>query len=132
RSTSVRDMAAALEKLNAKAGKRVYLTHTVGGKFVSEEVLEVIGRRRVAAPDYIYVLNILHAMGIHPRVDYIHNDAHARTADFDDLLRRVSWSLGKLDEDETARLRRWSEGTDISRIRAPMQWAFISWEKQPD
>jgi len=132
RSTSVQDMAAALEKLNDKVRKRAYLTHTVGGKFVSQDILEVIGRKRVAAPDYIYAVNILHAMGIHPRVDYIRNDAHMDTADFDDLLRRVSWSLGKLDEDETARLRRWSERTGGSLIQTPMQWAFISWEKQPN
>ena len=131
RSTSVQDMTAALQKLNDMARKRVYLTHTVGGKFVSQEILEVIGRKRVAAPDYIYVVNILYAMGIHPRIDYIRNDAHLDVADFDDLLRRVSWSLGKLDEDETARLRRWSERNGNDSIRAPMQWAFISWEKQP-
>ncbi|HLS82818.1 MAG TPA: class I SAM-dependent methyltransferase [Steroidobacter sp.] len=132
RSTSVQDLAAALKKLNDKALRRVYLTHTVGGKFVSQEILEVIGRTRVAAPDYIYVVNILHAMGIHARVDYIRNDAHIDGADFDDLVRRVSWSLGKLNEDEIARLRRWSEGKEGgARLRAPMQWAFISWEKQP-
>lgn len=132
RSTSVQDMAAALGKLNDKARKRVYLTHTVGGKFVSQEILEAIGRRRIAAPDYIYVVNILYDMGINPRVDYIRNDAHLETADFDDLLRRVSWSLGKLNEDETTRLRQWSERTDANPLRAPMQWAFISWDKQPD
>ncbi|AMN47590.1 methyltransferase type 11 [Steroidobacter denitrificans] len=132
RSTSVQDMAAALEKLNDKANKRVYLTHTVGGKFVSQEILEVIGRKRIAAPDYIYVVNILHAMGIHPRVDYIRNDANLDAGDFDDLLKRVSWSLGRLNENETARLRRWSERTGANPVRAPMQWAFISWDKQPD
>jgi len=131
RSTSVQDLAAALKKLDDTALKRVYLTHTVGGRFVSQQILEVIGRKRVAAPDYIYAINILHAMGIHPRVDYIRNEAHFEATDFDDLVKRVSWTVGKLDEDETARLRRWSEraGAGAGPIRAPMTWAFISWEK---
>ena len=75
RSTAVMDMESALVKLNDKANKRVYLSSLVGGQFGNAEPL----------PDYIYILNILHAMGIHARVDYIASavprfDAQAATA----------------------------------------------------
>ena len=62
-STAVMDMADALRKLHAKARKRVYLTSVVNGQPGDAS--------RPAWPDYIYILNILHAMGIHARVDYM-------------------------------------------------------------
>lgn len=131
RSTQVDDMAAALAKLDGKARRRVYLTHRVGGHAVDPEILDVLGRRRVGLPDYIYVLNILHAMGIHPRVDYLEGGAPVEVTGADDMLRRIAWSLGTLDPDEHARLHHWYAHRDS---RAPLymparRWAFISWEK---
>ncbi len=131
RSTQVEDMAAALAKLHAKARRRVYLTHRVGGHFVDPEILPVLGRRQLPLPDYIYILNILHGMGIHARVDYIDGGEPAAITGFDELLRRVAWSLGALDADETARLHRWhDERIGRGPILMPARrWAFIGWEK---
>ncbi|MCC7464537.1 MAG: class I SAM-dependent methyltransferase, partial [Gammaproteobacteria bacterium] len=44
RSTQVQDMAAALEKLDAKARRRVYLTHRVGGRLFDKGAIEALGR----------------------------------------------------------------------------------------
>ncbi|MGV8960670.1 MAG: class I SAM-dependent methyltransferase [Stenotrophomonas sp.] len=133
RSTQVEDMATALAKLHAKARKRVYLTHRVGGFFIDQKIVQVIGRRQLPLPDYIYVLNILHGMGIHPRVDYLRSDAPAAAgSSFDDLLRRTEWSLGPLDEVERSRLQAWYDTTDapLPHARPDRHWAFISWEKE--
>lgn len=132
RSTTVDDMAAALAKLHAKARKRVYLTHLVGGRFIDPAVIEVIGRRQPPLPDYIYVLNILHGMGIHARLDYIEHEGRlAGSADFDEFAGRVAWTLGELSADERSRLRAWYESMPPGHAPsgAPMRWAFISWEK---
>ena len=131
RSTTVEDIATALEKLNAKARLRVYLTHLVGGHFTDPAIQDAIGRRVPSVPDYIYLLNILHRMGIHPRLDYIaHENRLADAVDFDDFARRVAWSMGELDADEICRLRAWYEcATPNERMGSPMRWAFISWEK---
>lgn len=134
RSTTVEDMAAALHKLHAKARKRVYLTHLVGGRFVDPAVIEALGRRLPALPDYIYILNILHGMGIHPRVDYIEHEGRlAGAANFDELAARVAWAIGELSGDEHARLRAWYDAAPpgCPPGGAPMRWAFISWEKAP-
>ncbi len=72
RSTAVMDMADALRKLNAKARKRVYLTSLVGGRFGDEAKRAAAGQPAAPAlPDHVYIVNILHAWGIHARVDFI-------------------------------------------------------------
>lgn len=133
RSTTVEDIAAALAKLHAKARRRVYLTHLVGGHFTDPAVQAALGRSMPTVPDYIYLVNILHSMDIHPKVDYIsHESRLADAVDFDDFARRVSWSIGELSPEEMARLRDWYErSTPTERAGAPMRWAFIAWDKAP-
>lgn len=132
RSTTVLDMADALAKLDAKTGKRAYLTSLVGGRFIDAEVVELLGRNRPALPDYIYIINLLYQRGRHPRLDYIENDNRlAGAKDFEDFARKVAFSLGPLTNDERARLKAWFEA-DPERGRrggAPFRWAFIGWEK---
>ena len=133
RSTNVDDIAGVLERLHAKARLRVYLTHLVGGHFTDPAIQAVIGRNVPSVPDYIYLLNILHRQGIHPRLDYIaHENRLAGAVDFEDFARRVAWSAGAMDPAETERLRIWyAHATPQERQGEPMRWAFISWEKTP-
>lgn len=133
RSTQVDDIEGALAKLHAKARRRVYLTHLVGGHFTDPSIQDVVGRRVPSVPDYIYLVNILHRMGIHPRLDYLTQESRLADAqDFDDFARRVAWSLGELSAAESDRLQAWYEGaTPAQRAGAPMRWAFIAWEKTP-
>jgi SAM-dependent methyltransferase len=133
RSSTMEDIAAALAKLDAHARQRVYLTHLVGGHFTDPAVQEAVGRRLPAVPDYIYVVNILHRMGIHPSLSYLTQESRlAGAQDFDEFARRVAWSMGALDEKETARLRDWyAHATPAERAGQPMRWALIAWEKQP-
>ena len=131
RSTVVEDMAGALAKLHAKARLRIYLTHLVGGHFIDPAIQQVVGRTRPAMPDYIYVLNILHGMGIHPTLDYITVESQlAAAGDFDDYARRVARTMGGLDDDERERLQAWyDKASPQERIGAPQRWAFIHWQK---
>ena len=91
-----------------------------------------MGRKLLPPPDYIYIVNILHGMGIHPRLDYIESEYRlAPPADFEVLARRIAWSLGELTREELARLRAWYDRSPpgTGATDAPMRWAFISWEK---
>lgn len=131
RSSAVADMAAAIDKLNAHARKRVYMTSLVGGHFVDPEIAALLGRQNQAFPDYIYIVNILHRLDIHPRLDYIDIPSRlAGTKDFAAFAEKVSWTFGELQDDELAALREWHDA-DPERARrggAPMRWAFISWD----
>lgn len=86
---AVEDLAGALQKLHAKARLRVYLTHIVGGRSLDRSTTEVVGRGSASLPDYIYVLNILHGMGIHPRLDYIQHDERTRGGDAGNVVAAV-------------------------------------------
>jgi SAM-dependent methyltransferase len=133
RSTTVMDMADALVKLDAKAVKRACLTNMVGGRFIDAEVAQLLGRARPALPDYIYIVNLLHRMGRHPRLDYIENDNRLAGAEnFDEFARKVAFSVGALTEDELSQLKVWFEA-DPQRGQqggAPFRWAFVAWEKR--
>ena len=131
RSTVVEDMAGALAKLHAKARLRVYLTHLAGGHFIDPAIQQVVGRTRPAMPDYIYVINILHGMGIQPSLDYISVESQLAAApDFDDYARRVARSMGGLDDGERRRLQAWYDrASPQERVGAPLRWAFIHWAK---
>lgn len=129
RSTQVRDLAAALEKLHHHARRRVYLTHLVGGRFLDGEILEALGRADEPLPDYLYVVGILHQRGIHPRLDYLEGENRMRNCrDFADCLRKVTWSVGELAPVEVERLRAYYERHAGRLGRAPMRWALVSWE----
>lgn len=131
RSTLVLDMEDALSRLDAKARRRVCLTSLVGGRFVPAEVLAVLGREQPAFPDYIYIVNLLHRMGRHPRLDYIRVERRQEEAPgLERLVRRVESSLGVLRGEERERLEAWynADPARASRAREPFRWAFVSWE----
>lgn len=132
RSTAVMDMGDALAKLNRMAKKRVYLTSLVSGRFIDPSILEIIGRPvPPATPNYIYIVNILHQMGIHARLDYIDYENRIKGATgFREFAQTVGRVAGELSEDELERLKTWY-ATDPERALtggAPFRWAFISWD----
>lgn len=131
RSTLVRDMEDALARLDGKARRRVCLTSLAGGRFVRADLLALLGRERPAYPDYIYVVNLLHRMGRHPRLDFIRAGRRPdEKPGFDQLARRVEFSLGALTAEERGRLEAWYR-EDPGRAgsgREPSLWAFVSWE----
>lgn len=133
RSTAVMDMEDALHKLNAKARRRVYLTSLVGGRFGDTSLQAAIGRPvPPPLPDHIYILNILHAMGIHARVDYIATGApRAVYARFEDLLQYVQAREGELSAQERQNLQAWFASQPTGSVtNAPSgRWALVSWEK---
>ena len=131
RSTTVMDMADALQKLDSKARKRVYLTNLVGGSFIDRGLLIAIGRQGKTFPDYIYILNILYQMGRQPRLDYIEARGRlAGTESFAEFLAKATFSLGELTLDEQARMADWyyADAERASRGGEGFKWAFISWE----
>lgn len=132
RATMVQDLEQAIEKLNNKAKMRVYTTHGVDGHFISEMILNAIGRQSQGMPNYIYAVNILQKMGYRPYVDYIDtplNKPQPRT--FEELLLSVEWSLGELNGDEQARLRHYFEeqtAKSLPVMKTSRAWAFVWWD----
>lgn len=135
RSTLVDDMADALQKLHDHAARRVYISYLTGGFFIDKHVARLLGHGDRAQPDYLYILGILHGMGLYPRLDYV--DVPGRLAGitgFEDLEQRVARALAPLDAGQRHALRQWYDADPARAKRggAPMRWAFISWETHPD
>ena len=131
RSMEVDDMQASLKKLNDWAKKKVFLSYKVGGSFVSEEILEVLGRKIIKKPDYIYLVNILYGMGIHAKVDFIQSEGRSSVyKDCDAFVQSITWSLGTLTQDEINLLTVYYQNNHLTMQESqPVQWAVISWEK---
>ena len=132
RSMEVKNMKEALEKLNEKANKKVVLTYKKGGSFVSSEILEVLQRKIIKKPDYIYVLNILYSMGITASVNFIQSEGRSTIyTSKEKFIQSVSWSIDGLSTDEVKRLENYYDNLDVKKKQEKdyAYWAVISWDK---
>jgi SAM-dependent methyltransferase len=136
RSLVVHDLRTALIKLNNKA-RRIYVASLVGDGPFDRKIFEAIGRELDRGPDYIYVYNLLHQMGIHAEVRFVdHGDSGSTYRDLDDAVEKFSWMLDTLTPGETERLRTYfsrhlvkTTGGWALSYRRSVRWAVISWSK---
>lgn len=130
------DLQAALLKLNRQAKLRVYTTHTVSPTFVDIRVIRAIGRTPVTLPTYIYAVNILNQLGIHPDVVFIRspNCQSRDNMTFEQFAEGVVWSLGSLNEQELTLLRRYYDkqaADGLPVVPTTRDWAMVSWSVVP-
>jgi FkbM family methyltransferase len=132
RSMEVKNMKEALLKLNEKANKKVAITYKKGGSFVSEEILNVLQRDIIKKPDYIYVVNILYALGINASVNFIQSEGRSTIyTSKEKFIQSVSWSIDGLSPAEVSRLESYYDTLDKSKKEEKdfAYWAVISWDK---
>lgn len=131
RSMEVKNIKKALQKLNDKANKRVYITTKVGGSFINEDILKLLNKKITPRPDYIYVLNILHSMKIYAKVDFIHTaNKKFVSLNENEFIQSIKWSLGDISKKEESVLRKYFNGDfKNKKDNDRLTWAFISWDK---
>ena len=135
RSSMVADLQTALNKLNAKAKKAVYMTMTVEKDFIHQDVLRYIGRDGIGFPNYIYAVNMLHQQGYLVNVDFLDSGCTVIATDSvseEDFIRSVTWSIGSnLTDTELKRLKDYFQQNREKIMIPPAQkkWAFLSWRK---
>lgn len=132
RSMEVSNMQEALTKLDNQSLKRVYLSYKVGGSFLADEILNVMERKIIKKPDYIYVVNILYKMGINASVNFIRSEGRSTVyTSVDEFIKSVSWSIGEISELEEKRLTKYynEKIKDKKEEIDYVKWAVISWEK---
>ena len=130
RASIVADMDDALDKLNHHARKKVYMTQLVGGRFVSREIAELLGREDRSFPDHIYIMNMLYQRNIYPTLDYIESASRlAGSATLAELIEKVRWSFGELSSEDEQKITHWYQRDSeyAQRGGEPMRWAFMSW-----
>ncbi|RXJ97839.1 SAM-dependent methyltransferase [Arcobacter sp. CECT 8986] len=133
RSMEVKDMKEALVKLNTKANKKVVITYKKGGSFVSDEILDALGKNIIKKPDYIYILNILYSLGIYAKVDFINSEGRNTIySSKERFIQSISWSIGALTQEEIKNLEDYYDNltTEQKNKEEYVQWAMISWDKK--
>lgn len=137
RSLGVKDLSAAISKLNRFARKRVVISAPAGDGPLNWDILEAVGRGRNPGPDYIYVYNYLHQIGIHANVSIILHKQVKRFENFDQAFKSVRWMVDGMTEVESERLRLYLENRlvrDGDAWRMPedriVRWAVIWWDRE--
>jgi ubiquinone/menaquinone biosynthesis C-methylase UbiE len=87
-SLAMLDMKAALSKMNRVARRSVYLFTFAGDRAWDYNELwhRLYGEEYRAAPDYIYLYNILHGMGIHADVEIADTEYKERFSSMDEAV----------------------------------------------
>ena len=130
RASIVADMDDALDKLNHHARKKVYMTQLVGGRFVSREIAELLGREDRSFPDHMYIMNMLYQRNIYPTLDYLESASRlAGSSTLPELIEKVRWSFGELSCDDEQKITQWYQRNPeyAQQGGEPMRWAFMSW-----
>lgn len=137
RSLSVSDLGAALEKLDRWATIRVVVADRVGSGPFDPELFAAVGRPFDPGPDYIYTVNLLYRMGIHPTINYIAMNPIRLFSDRNQALASCRWMIDDLSADEEKKLSHYlderlePDPAGMWRLTrsTPVKWAVISWEK---
>jgi SAM-dependent methyltransferase len=138
RAMGVRDLRAALEKIDSYAGRYVFLTDRIGATPFEEGAFSALGRPFTPGPDYIYTLNTLYTMGIYPNVTVLQLERDVAYPSMAEAIRSYSWMFGEMTTEESLALERYligkivlseSGGLTIRRDTVP-RWALIWWAKR--
>lgn len=138
RSMGVKDHRRALEKLNAIATKRVYISAPVGNGPFDRRIFEAIGRELKPRLDYIYTYNILYQMNVRANVAFITMNRDRSYESPQAAYESVLWMLPEISTTEEHQLRRFmsehltpqGSGVRFTYDRT-VHWAVISWDVPP-
>lgn len=137
RSLGGENLRGALQKLDDHAGKYVFITDRIAPTPFDPAAFKAIGRPFDSGPDYIYTLNILYTMGIHPNVQILELERDLLFPSMEEALAAYTWMFKDLSGIELDRLQTYL----LSRIRTseknhlvirrefPPRWAMIWWKK---
>lgn len=137
RSILVDDLEDALLKLDGIATKQIYISAPVGDGPMDRKFFEAIGREFPERPDYIYVYNLLHQLGILADVTFITIRDKKTYNNFNDAFESNKWMFDNITTQEEKRLGNYLKGHLISQdnrlamsYERLIRWAVISWKKQ--
>lgn len=139
RSMNIDDLQGGLEKLNHYGASRVYIVERIAPSPFDPDAFAAIGRLFDSGPDYIYTLNMLYTLGIHPRIERIELDREQRFPNIDRALQNYRWMFKELTPEEEQLLENYlrkqiiRQETDHIVIRRshPQRWVVMSWTPEP-
>jgi SAM-dependent methyltransferase len=138
RAMGVENLASALKKIDSYATQYVFLSDRVGSTPFDMAAFAAIGRPFVAGPDYIYTINILYTLDIHPNISMLTLEREMTFSSMEEAIRSYSWMFNDITADETVALENYLQGKIIKnennqltlRRESPPRWAVIWWQKE--
>lgn len=139
RSMGVADLTAAIEKLDGYARQYVFIVDRISPTPFDPAAFEAIGRSFSSGPDYIYTINCLYTMGIHPHVTILQLEKRLYFDSIEQALESYRWMFKDLTDHEDDQLKLYlqhnmtkSAGSQFAIEREPPRWALIWWHKNRD
>ena len=136
RSLSVANLQGALGKLNDHAKQYVFVADRISPTPFDPGAFQAVGRPFRSGPDYIYTINTLYSVGIHPCVDIISLQQETSFSSEDAAFESYSWMFKDMSKTERESLRgylienstRCSDGSILVKRAQPPRWALIWWK----
>ncbi len=137
RALGVKDLEAALRKIDRYGTRYVFLSDRIGSTPFEVEAFKALGRPFFSGPDYIYTLNCLYTLGIHPNVTVLKLNRDISYSSLEEAIKSYSWMFHDITPQELLILAEYITGkiisTEATRITvrrdSPPRWALIWWEK---
>ena len=137
RSLSVNNLQKALAKLNDYAKRSVFVVDRISPTPFDNGAFTAINRPFRSGPDYIYTINTLYSMDIHPNVEIISLKKTVSFSSMDEALDSCRWMFKDLTTEEERKLKEYiqsnsttgNKGELIVNQQYPSRWALISWNK---
>lgn len=137
RSMGVQELEPAIRKLDSFGTRYVFLSDRVGSTPFEEGAFTALGRPFTPGPDYIYTLNILYTLGIHPNVTILDLERDITYDSIEEAIKSYTWMFHDITEKERGILEEYIQsrvifaegGTITMRRGSPPRWALIWWQK---
>lgn len=136
RSLVVENLEEAIRKLDQAARHRVYISCPVGDGPMDRRTLEALGRTFQKGPDYIYVYNLLHQIGIYAHIRILRTEEERTFDSPGEVLDFYRGIIEDLKPGEDERLCSYvadnlmpRDGRWALRGQQALSWALIWWEK---
>ncbi len=138
RSLSVANLAQALLKLHTHARKFVFIADRISPTPFDPGAFCAVDRPFRSGPDYIYTVNTLYSMGIHPCIDIISLEKEVRFSSMEAACESYGWMFKDMNSIEKENLKAYIQENSTSHSNGnvtvtrshPPRWALIWWQKE--
>ncbi|MBT8329324.1 MAG: class I SAM-dependent methyltransferase [Desulfofustis sp.] len=135
RSMNIPDLSGALQKLGRYATSTIHVVERIAPSPFDPNAFAALGREFKSGPDYIYTVNMLYQLGIHPRISKIELARDQQFASLEAAVEGYAWMFRDLQSDERQMLEKYIKKRIVKKdddhliVRRDhvQRWALLSW-----
>jgi SAM-dependent methyltransferase len=134
RSMNISDLSGALQKLGRYA-TTIHVAERIAPSPFDPNAFAALGREFSSGPDYIYTVNMLYQLGIHPRISKIELARDQQFASLEAAVEGYAWMFKDLHSEERQLLEKYVKNRIVKQdddhliVRRDhvQRWALLSW-----